>query len=128
MKTIKKLLTCALLFGFASIANAAVSLAGSYYCKGYDPYANVKYAGPVTIKQIGHTYSVTWDLGDSQIYTGTGLLDKNQKVFSVLFYNDQNVKSAGLSVYEVMPNDTLTGQWVMNNEDKIATESCVKQK
>lgn len=127
MKTIKYFMMFTLLLMFATIANAAPNIVGNYYCKGYDPYSDIKYGGPVAIKKTGHTYAVTWNLGENQFYTGTGMLNENTNIFSVLFYNDQSVKNAGLSVYQVMSDGSLRGTWVMNGEDKIGTENCVRQ-
>lgn len=128
MKLIKGFLMSALLAAFATAANAAPTIEGNYYCKGYDPYSNLKYGGPVVIKKTSRdTYGFTWNLGENQFYSGTGLLDEDKNTLGVVFFNNQSISSAGVALYQILSDGSLRGQWTMNKDTKIGTENCVKQ-
>lgn len=66
---------------------------GDYTVEGTNPGGNGRYAGTVTVRKTGETYSVVWVVGGTR-YIGTGIGNKD---FMAVSYRSGN--DTGLALY-----------------------------
>ncbi|MDX1923727.1 MAG: hypothetical protein SFT91_00585 [Rickettsiaceae bacterium] len=112
---------------FASFnAFAKPNISGDYHCKGYDPFTKANYEGGLKITLAKNTYQFVWDLDYKQsriLFSGTGFVQGNQ--VSVAFASNEDPKYAGIQLYKIMPDKSLTGKWAIIGKDITTTETCV---
>lgn len=100
--------------------------AGTYHCKGYDPYIKKAYTGKIVIKPQNTVYSLKMQYDTGEISNGTaGLYDDHS--IAVVFQSVKNLKKVGLERYAYSDDKKqIEGYWVYLGKDKLGTEICVK--
>jgi hypothetical protein len=110
-----------------SASDNAPSFAGTYHCKGHDPYLNKDYSGTVEITPQNTVYNLVmkYDL-DTEVDHGTGgMYDKT--LLSVVFQNEKDLKKVGLEQYHLSDDlSQISGFWVYLGHDKLGTEICTR--
>lgn len=90
---------------------------GTYDVNGTNPDGTA-YAGTMTIQQVGlASWRVRWQIGQAQI-DGYGM--SVGTVFSVGFALSER---PGLSIYEVAPDGSMSGQWTLVGSSAIGSEN-----
>lgn len=90
---------------------------GTYDVNGTNPDGTA-YTGTMTIQQVGlASWRVRWQIGQAQI-DGYGM--SVGTVFSVGFALSER---PGLSIYEVAPDGSLSGQWTLVGSSAIGSEN-----
>ncbi|OGT69666.1 MAG: hypothetical protein A3J38_04920 [Gammaproteobacteria bacterium RIFCSPHIGHO2_12_FULL_45_9] len=108
-------------------AYCASDFAGTYRCKGFDPYINKEYSGTVQIIPQNSVYrlEMEYDTGDKAIGTA-GLYDDN--TVAVVFQDIKNLKKVGLERYSYSDDHRkIQGYWVYLGKDKLGKEVCEKE-
>lgn len=80
------------------------------------------YSGQLLLEQAGlSSWRVQWAIGTTRL-TGVGMTSGN--TFAIAF----NLGNAtGMSIYTVLPDGSMTGQWTMIGSQGIGTETAVRQ-
>ena len=102
--------------------------AGTYKCKGFDPYLNRPYSGKITITPQNTVYRLVMDYdSDTDNYNGTaGLYDEHS--LAVVFQSEKNLKKVGLERYAYSDDKKhIQGYWVYLGKDKLGSEVCEKE-
>ncbi|TPG51525.1 hypothetical protein EAH89_19965 [Roseomonas nepalensis] len=90
---------------------------GTYDVNGTNPDGTA-YTGTMTIQQVGlASWRVRWQIGQAQI-DGYGM--SVGTVFSVGFALSER---PGLSIYEIAPDGSLSGQWTLVGSSAIGSEN-----
>lgn len=109
-----------MLASLSAHAYASYLRAGTYELKGSNPGSNtVSYRGTVTIQPSGSHYLLTWNIGNHQGQTGTGILVDN--VLSVAFY-DHSKNYSGVISYRMQNSDQLEGFWIAHGNATYGRE------
>lgn len=119
----------ALIISLASIniCLADPDFAGTYHCKGYDPYIKRNYTGKIEITPQNTVYrlKMEYDTGEKTIGTA-GLYDEHS--IAVVFQNTKDLKVVGLERYAYSEDkNRIEGYWVYLGKDKLGSEVCEKQ-
>jgi hypothetical protein len=114
-----------LLFSYISICSAFIDFAGTYKCKGTDPYLNKEYSGTIKIIHQNTVYRLEMHYDDEDS-VGTGGLF-NQDTLAVVFQNTKKLKLIGLERYAYSDDHKIIyGYWVYLGKDKLGKEVCEK--
>ncbi|MBI2335332.1 MAG: hypothetical protein HYU97_01000 [Deltaproteobacteria bacterium] len=101
--------------GFVHEGYAQTHLEGDYKVKGWNAGVSTmmppSYTGRATIKKIGNTYRLNWQVGAAvQAFGGVGLYDPKTNILSVSFGDLKAGGVFGIVLYKVK-GDTLEGEW-----------------
>jgi hypothetical protein len=102
---------------------------GTYKCLRTDPANNTK-SYSLIVRKVGATYAFEWSdsKGDSALY-GTGVISPNVPYFiASSFWDPYKPELVGVEVFEIKPDGTLQGNWVLQAENEIGSETCIKNK
>jgi hypothetical protein len=114
-----------LLLFYTSICSAFIDFAGTYKCKGTDPYLNKEYSGTVKISHQNTVYRLEMHYDDEYSVGTGGLFD--QDTLAVVFQNTKKPKLIGLERYAYSEDHkTIYGYWVYLGKDKLGKEVCEK--
>lgn len=114
------------LFLYASVCLGFVDFAGTYQCKGTDPYLNQNYSGTVKIITQNTVYHLEMDYGDEHSVGTAGLFDEAS--LAVVYQNKKDPKLIGLERYSYVNSEhtKIQGYWVYLGKDKLGKEVCEK--
>ena len=114
------LLCCSVCFGEPNFA-------GTYKCKGFDPYLNKDYSGTIHIVPQNTVYrlEMIYDTHEKEMGTA-GLYDNN--TLAVVFQDAKDLKKVGLERYSYSEDHKkIQGYWVYLGKDKLGQEVCEKE-
>jgi hypothetical protein len=83
---------------------------GLYLCVG-DAGNGKTYEGKVRITQEGDSYTVKWQIGDRQRYTGVGIREGD--TLSVAIRDDNDDNYTAVIVYRIQRGGKLSGRWTV---------------
>ena len=104
------------LLALSSVAFAQ-DIAGHYRLEGANPGGAGRYSGAVEVTKSGDTFQVVWRIG-GQTQQGTGVL--TGEIFSVAY--QQRGAPAGIAVYELGGDGTLSGTWAPIGSSALGIE------
>ena len=100
----------------------ADSLVGTYGVTGFDPSTGEPYQGKAEIKGEGDIYHITWNLPqEKEVYIGTGIRQGDK--ISVVFIEQRSPQDAGVQIYTINNDGTLSGKWVKLGKNKKGAET-----
>lgn len=105
-------------------------ISGTYQCKGYDPGSKANYANPITIVKNGDTYTFQWLNSSGYPFNlGTGIMNPGMnEAISVVFWDPKKSDFFGTMLYQLKPDGSLSGVWVVQATQQLGTENCTKSK
>jgi len=98
---------------------------GTFQVTGTSPGTEGQYQGTLTISKQGSVYNLSWRIGQGETYEGIGLKVGDQ--LSVAYWTSDR-SSAGVVVYKVSSDGSLSGVWTPQGETRIGTEKATRQK
>lgn len=111
-------------------SNAATSSAqGDYQCQRADASNNTS-ASTLSITKGKDTYTFEWDdsNGDPILY-GTGVMVGSlPNAISVSFWDPKKPDAIGVEVFELKSDGSLQGNWTLQSDNKLGSETCTKTK
>lgn len=123
----KYIITILMIVSCINCCFATPNFAGSYKCKGFDPYLNRAYTGKVTISPQNTVYHLVMKYDSNDVYHGTGGLYDEQTI-SVVFQDPKNLKKVGLERYSYADDKkSIQGYWVYLGKDKLGSEVCIRE-
>lgn len=116
-----------MILALSTLAGAAEKDAflGTFQVTGTSPGAEGQYQGTLTISKQGSVYTLSWTIGQGEIYEGIGLKVGDQ--LSGAYWTSANA-SCGVVVYKASSDGSLSGVWTPQGETRIGTEKAIKQK
>jgi hypothetical protein len=108
------LATVALIFGSAGAA--AQEVGGNYTVTGDNPNGTT-YSGTAEITPSGSGCTIVWQTGGS---TSSGICMRAKMMFSAYYRLGDD---AGMVIYELQPNGTLIGYWVIPGKQGVGHET-----
>ncbi|WP_115709575.1 hypothetical protein [Legionella sainthelensi] len=110
--------------------NAATpSAQGDYQCQRADASNNTS-ASTLSITKGKDTYTFEWDdsNGDPILY-GTGVMVGSlPNAISVSFWDPKKPDALGVEVFELKSDGSLQGNWTLQSDNKLGSETCTKTK
>lgn len=115
-----------LLFSFNAYANSyPINLDGTYDCHSTID-KNKKDHGIVTLKKTGQTYSIESHFDSGTSYKGTGIYNRTNHSFAVVFANVQDPDKVSLGISNVKDDYTMTSSWTFINTTIVGHSTCTK--
>ncbi|KTD60302.1 hypothetical protein Lsan_2080 [Legionella santicrucis] len=102
---------------------------GDYQCQRADS-ANNTSASTLSVTKGNDTYTFEWDdsNGDPILY-GTGVMVGSlPNAISVSFWDPKKPDALGIEVFELKSDGSLQGNWTLQSDNKLGSESCTKTK
>jgi len=116
----------------AMVATALAGPEGTYSVTGTNPGRSGTYKGMVTVKRVGETYEIVWNIAGTR-FTGSGLGAAPVKGGSVMGPADSgddtlavgyiSGRSFGIAFYVEQPDGTWDGVWTYGGSDQVGTET-----
>lgn len=102
---------------------------GTYKCERTDPSHNTK-SYPLLVRKAGATYAFEWsDSKDDPVLYGTGIISPNAPDFlTTSFWDPYKPEIVGVEVFEIKPDGSLHGNWVLQAEKELGSEICIKSR
>ena len=111
---------CAVVCSFVSIFG--INLTGTYNLSGTNNRSGTSaYHGQVIIESFGQNYRVTWLIGSTQCQSGIGILDDDQTILSVAFW-DSGKNDYGIASFDILSDYELEGKWASYNSSSYGRE------
>ena len=126
----KFLITSAIAFCINIPAHASlypVNLDGDYNCNGTEVGSNEKYTCNMKVKKTGETYSATSTCNDGSSYIGTGIYNKTNHNFSLVFINPKKSEETGIAIAEIRKDYSMSSTWTYLNKTSVGHCACVKK-
>src|SRR3954471_1316360 len=83
---------------------------GLYLCTG-DAGDGKTYEGKVRVAKEGDSYTLKWQIGDKQRYTGIGIREGD--TLSVAIRDDNDDNYTAIIVYRIQKGGKLAGRWTV---------------
>ncbi|KTC88426.1 hypothetical protein [Legionella cincinnatiensis] len=108
---------------------AAPNAEGDYQCQRADPSNNTS-TSTLSVTKGNDTYTFEWDdsKGDPILY-GTGVMVGSlPNAISVAFWDPKKPDAIGIEVFELKSDGSLQGNWTLQSDNKLGSETCTKSK
>ena len=125
------LVICLFIFQMTCFAGASkwpVNLEGTYHCDSTETDIHKHYKGQMSLKRTGETYSVKMSFDDGSAYTGTGIYDQEQHVFSLVFVNPHKAEEIGVALSQIRQDGAHLSDWTYLNKKSLSKAICTIDK
>lgn len=109
--------------------NATPNPQGDYQCQRADASSNTS-TSTLSITKGNDTYTFEWDdnNGDPVLY-GTGVMVGSlPNAISVSFWDPKKPDAIGIEVFELKSDGSIQGNWTLQLDNKLGSETCTKTK